>query len=577
MNTGLITTTETNTAPAITPPPKAMLSPLAPSSATRINRWLAGVSGGVLAVILAINIPVMLRMPFDCDVVLYDVFARNMADGQLLYRDMLDNRPPTMTLIHAVFRTLFGGSIEALRIFDLLIVGTAITLLARFTHPGRWDWQLLTGTVLTAFYCSTNELCHAQGDVWLCTPLLAALTLRRAQLARLISGRSRISITILEGFIWGCAVWIKPHMMAVAAVVWLTGAAWCWLLGTRLTTLLRDIIPLLIGGLACGAIGVAVMLKLGIWDLYIAHVRTWVGEYYDADFYRPFGIWVYRLFYLWFNRPWAIVYLFALPVAAVQIVTLFRSGKRTSSTDDEVASPEHRLLLATALLAWGIQAWGVQHMFDYVHLGGVLLAWAYLFQLVRTQPTTARCAVLAVFFVGLAAVTHASVLRDRVLLLSRCVSTPTTELRQDLNLYHRMNWVALEAVSEFLQSQNVRQDEVTILADTALPVWLQIGLKQPTRYYLFHNNLLSYQSRRDEILGSFAANAKQRFVVIDIRLLRRIPPEGGDWDHPATWPLTSEWRSPRDWESRIVFRREQYIVVEITGPEVPQFVNDLVD
>src|SRR4051812_31692456 len=169
----------------------------APPGRAGSSRLLLAASAAAFAVVLAVNLPAFLRTALDCDPILFDLYARDMARGAVLYRDMVENNTPTMIGLHACVRSAFGDSVEALRAVDLLVVGFGLGLLAWWFHPGRPDLRVLTFLLLAVLYLTTTEWCHVQRDVWLLPPAMVGLYLRRAQLGRIVCGRGVIGPALL--------------------------------------------------------------------------------------------------------------------------------------------------------------------------------------------------------------------------------------------------------------------------------------------------------------------------------------------------------------------------------------------
>lgn len=517
------------TSTATLPPPRA-------ETAADPDRRRATAAGLVLLGLLAVNLPAFLRTALDCDPITFDLYVRDAQRGRVLYRDMLENNTPAMIWLHAGVRAAFGWSSEALRAVDLLVVGGGVWLLAGWFNRDRLDRQLLAAAVFGSVYLTASEWCHCQRDVWLLLPVVGAMRMRRAALAH---DSSRVPGAILEGMTWAVAVWLKPHMLLVALSVWLAGVA----VARRVAG--RELLGLVAGGLLVGGLGVAAMLAAGVWGPYWHHLTTWAGEYPRADMYGPFGrLYVllgcgYRLF------PWSVLYLVALPAA---VAGLWPAGR-----------PE-RPLLAAALLAWAGQAFLLQHAFDYVHLPAILLAVALLLDVSagRTLPT---------FVLLLVAVcAHAPVYADRLSVWQDCFAEPTPALRDRLARFDRIGWQHLAAVAEFLKSQDVHDGELSVLGDTAIPLYQLTGLTPPTRYYVTRNNMLAYKSRRAEIQAALAAVPGQRFAVVDLAGLGWKPPTGHTWADRDAWPLPAVLGT---WADRAAFRSGRYVVLAIPAADVP--------
>ena len=537
-----------NPSPAtLTPPPRR--------AAVRVAdpvRRRAMVAGGLLGVLLAVNLPGFLRTALDCDPIVFDLYARDAGRGRVLYRDMLENNTPAMIAVQAGVRAVLGWSSEALRLVDVLVVGAGVGLLAGWFHRGRPDRGLLAAAVLGAVYLSATEWCHCQRDVWLLLPVMGALGLRRAAVC---GSRPR---SVAEGVVWGLAVWLKPHMLLVAAAVWLTGVAVARGRGATWRQVGRDLGGLVVGGLLTGAVGIAAMVAAGVWEPYLAHLTTWAGEYPRADLYGPYGRGLMLLGRAWVNLPWSVLYLVALPAAPMALAGACLGGRFA-------VSPE-RALLGAALTAWAAQAFLLQHVFDYVHLPAVLLAVALLLDVAagRVWPT---------LLLGLvAAGGHAPVFADRLGVWADCFAAPTPELRDRLARFDRLHWGRLQEVADFLTAEGCRDGEVSLLSDTALPVYQLTGLAAPTRYYIPRNNLLAYRSRRAEILGALAGVPGQRFAVVDLAALRWQPPPGLSWAARDDWPLDATLGR---WAGRAAFRAGRYVVLRLPAADVPAFLGDV--
>ncbi len=183
-------------------------------------------AAGLLLIVLVVSIPLFVCMPLTSDTVLYDMHARMVLDGGVLYRDLLEPNLPGAVWIHMLLRSLIGWSSEAIRAADLLIVASACWLLAKLAigdrsdraeHQGNREHSGSQATVwlpllfMGLFYLSRNEWCHCQRDSWMLLPAALAITVR----GRYLAGKSENGTEpwrLLEGVLWGVAFWIKPHI-----------------------------------------------------------------------------------------------------------------------------------------------------------------------------------------------------------------------------------------------------------------------------------------------------------------------------------------------------------------------------
>ena len=97
------------------------------------SAWLAGVA---LTAFLVAGLPLFVCMPLWADVTLYDLCARNLLRGGVLYRDILDTNLPGMVWLHALIRALFGWRSEVIRLVDCGIMA-AVTGRNGLRRPGK--------------------------------------------------------------------------------------------------------------------------------------------------------------------------------------------------------------------------------------------------------------------------------------------------------------------------------------------------------------------------------------------------------------------------------------------------------
>src|SRR6185312_6711143 len=90
---------------------------------------------------------------------------------------------------------------------------------------------------------------------------------------------------VAEGMIWGLAVWVKPHVIPIAAVVWLVvqprlagSATGGW---HKLRRCAIDFAGSLLGGLIVGGAGAAYLVGSGTWPYMIDVFTNWAPSYFD--------------------------------------------------------------------------------------------------------------------------------------------------------------------------------------------------------------------------------------------------------------------------------------------------------
>jgi hypothetical protein len=308
-----------------------------------VNRAFTYLGWLTTAVALIIGVPLFLRMPPWCDLTLYDMAAANLLRGGLHYRDVFDTNLPGFVWCLTLIQWLFGPSIEAVRCVDLAIVAGIVFLLDRLAKSGGATMLARAWFVagVALFYPFTSEFNHAQRDVWMLLPALGATALR-------VQNRA----AFWQGVLWGCAVWVKPHVVIPAAAVWLAGVP-------RLPTwkaVLADGLWYFAGGGLMGALGVAYFVHSGTWPHFI-EVFTFWNSGYARVMQAELGDRI-TMHFLYFP-PWGYLQILTVPLA---VYFLVRGGRNDS-----------RMLLAALYLGWTAQALFVQRCFHYVHIPEVFL------------------------------------------------------------------------------------------------------------------------------------------------------------------------------------------------------------
>ena len=186
-----------------------------------MRRWLAiaGASGVLLFVAL-----VRLPDPIMDDQALFLLGAKALAQGDALYRDFWDLKPPGVFLWYWLAGSLFGYTEIGLHIFDLLWMTIACALLAGAVAPSsgvlRATW---TGLAMLAMYLlALDEWFWGQVEAAVLLPLtLVFLGLVRLQVS------SRPSIwACAAGFGAGTALVFKPYLGLILAALMLTWLLW---------------------------------------------------------------------------------------------------------------------------------------------------------------------------------------------------------------------------------------------------------------------------------------------------------------------------------------------------------------
>ena len=171
----------------------------------------------ILAIVVLIGGPMHLRMPTWPDADVFDMMAKTVFQGGVLYRDLATNSLPGMAWAQMPVRALFGWSMFALRAIDLVVFGLSVVLLVVWPEDRNRARQLWRAIPLVLSYFAVSEFVHCQRDVWMLLPIMAAVHVHGWAPT---TWRRELGRGLLAGLLWGAAVWIKPHAVIPAALVW---------------------------------------------------------------------------------------------------------------------------------------------------------------------------------------------------------------------------------------------------------------------------------------------------------------------------------------------------------------------
>jgi len=231
-------------------------TPGAPSGApgvarTSSVRWAAVVGLAFVALVGVLHIPTA----FSGDAALYQLGARAMHAGDVLYRDHWDLKSPGIYVFHWVAGVLFGFHEEGVHVLEwmlLLALGVGqVLLVARDLRP-RMLAVLAPVASLGTYYASSTEWHLTQPAVLLAIPLFAMM---------LLIGAERASPTkwAFAGIAAAFAVALKPYAIGIvlamaATALWLRTRSAAEATGTLLRA---RVAPFILA--AIGTVGVAIL------------------------------------------------------------------------------------------------------------------------------------------------------------------------------------------------------------------------------------------------------------------------------------------------------------------------------
>lgn len=561
--------------------------------------WRSATTGWVVAALaLLAGIPLFLRMPPWNDVTLHDLAARSILRGGVHYRDVFDTNLPGIDWSMAAVRWLFGWSYEVLRAVDLVVVAGIVFSLAGWVRRCGTQYVTVAWFVAAAalFYPFTSEFNHVQRDVWMLLPAVVAARLRLKRVGSgatpLPTGRGAwglgllVRASLLEGFIWGLAVWFKPHVVIPAFAVWVVSAI-LMLRSESGKRVAVDLVSLLLGGVLAGLPGVGWMIATGAWPYFLDIFLHWNPDYLSNA--GSFALRVHHVFDCF--PPWSLLHYTAIPLAVIALWEA-RVWSRRPSEPARVTAPSWlflpagseqiaaaRAILAAFYLAWLAQAVLIQKPFEYVHLPLTLLAMAvvagqrWCFGFVYLLWFIALGIVVNVVDKRVTVEQHPLTRWEIVKLWPRCWSEDgSLGLRDQLGQFTHTawgtNWRELNEVAEYLRSVNppLKAGELDCWNDTTHPLYLMLNLDPATRY-MHYGTVFEIKSKKEQIAEE-VRSSPQRYVVSD---LQRMTWDRGAVYDPHSWragdPLPV-WLPPNErqrfpWNQPVVFRAGRYVVHRI--------------
>lgn len=521
----------------------------------------------LLAIFLAWSVPLFACAPVWPDVTFYDVCARNLLEGGVHYRDVFDTNLPGMPWLHALVRALFGYGTVPIRLVDVAVVGAMGWLLARRLRA--LDLPAIVRPWLIAlvfyFYFSISEFNHVQRDSWMLLPILAAFAVRSWNAARMnsldVARKSGFGVALLEGLLWGAAIWIKPFAIVPAATCWLVTAARMArdpVRGWR--AVLVDGSGLLLGGLIAGGLGVSWLVASGAWPAFRECFFDWNEEYVRFD-----NLHLKALAPLLKLPPWGGVHLFALPAAAWMVF----SGLvvRTVDADESASAKSHeRARFGALYLGMLLQTILLQRGFDYQFVPDCMLGLAILAALPWKASRFAWAAAVAAVVVG--AAWHPMFQPARGQNWWRCLKSGTSpQMRDNLALTTRIRWQDLARVKDWLKGQHLRSGELTCFDWKTSSLFVDLGLQPSTRYVGINFVWEGFKGHRQQILQELLTS-RQKFIVVDLTQAGLSDAHAEEYSagRPLALPpaMTPAARQLYPFSEPIVFRAGRYTVHRVT-------------
>ncbi|QDT42433.1 hypothetical protein Pan241w_25170 [Gimesia alba] len=534
--------------------------------------WIAII---VFLLILTLNVPLFIRMPLATDVVFYDLQAQMVLNGGTLYQDMFETNLPGIVWVHMLVRPLVGMSSDAILVVDLVIFSGTTFLLMLWNRRNHLSLtgMLWIGIALFSFYFSISEWSHFQRDTLMLLPSMAALWLRRKQIDRLLD-RDQVSLAsiwgwaFLEGLFWATAFWVKPFVAVPALCVWIGSL----LIVHQFRRLLIDFSGLLLGGLVLGGIGIFWMWQNGAWPAFYETFTEWNPEYVEARKagWQPFRYvqFLYRFY------PWFLLHLIAVPLALLALVNYWKNSRNTAADSPVEPGKRDFVLLALMYLGWLFQSYAFQHLFDYVHPPSHLLAitviGGYLGRRFEARSFSWGWKGGMAFFLMMVVLSFPAFKPERARLWKTCVmNSSNARLKSELALLVQVDWEDLEAVKQYLKSQNLKDEELHCYNTTLVYLYPELSVKPATRFVFFDSAWIFCPNHRNEMYAAIN-ESPQKFIVTDLiesgfnrdsALAKSSNPEQLT---PPEYPVSLKGAYP--WSHPVVFRSGRYLVHKVKRP-----------
>jgi hypothetical protein len=419
-------------------------------------------------------------------------------------------------------------------------------------------------------YPYTVEMAHAQRDTWMALPGLAAVVLR---VRRTIGGENLVGErsagiyfkrSLLEGLLWGAAVWVKPHIVLMASAFWALTAR-------RLVSdhprpwraLGADLLGNLIGGLIVGLAGIGWLVGSGAWRPFLDVFTNWNPNYLQMAWNELDDRMKLQL--NWYP-PWSLWLIPTIPLALLSLLDAAPWASRPSAQSatqggpigrwlpgwlwDKQASADARFVrgvMGGLYLVWAGQAFFIQRGYQYVHMTETLLMlgiwashrWAWSALVIVWALVTSGWWIIAEGNPDMKhhletmeeqtrtqyIYRHPITNMDRVALWPTCWRTDLTDAQRyalwdklRLHPLHEavISWEELAEVAEFLRSQGVTDGEVIAWFDSPHAIYLMMDLEPGIRFMHVFTAMSIGADGRQKVMGELETKTRARFAINDL-------------------------------------------------------------
>jgi len=540
-----------------------------------VGRW--ALWAGVVAVLI-LNVPVFLHQQLTADAIYFDLQAKCVQNGGVMYRDMVEPNLPGVVWIHLLVRSIAGWSSVSLRGFDLLVLTGSIALLCRLAR--REGDALLSARsaaislVVYVLYFSVMEWCHCQRDMWMLLPALGALSIR-CRLANLDSGLQtaqddgsvsrpihEVLWSLFEGMLWGFAFWIKPHI-ALPALCVLGASAW---MVPSWKQFGKQFASVVVGGAIVGALGSAWMIQTGTWAHFWEMQLEWNPEYLSNG--RRMVTYDSLMFFSRLYTPWSYAHWFVIPTICVAIVHYRRQLENAAEQAVQRTACVRTILLFAMYFGWAIQVMVLQYPFAYVQTPVLILALG----IVGTWKLSIEYCNYGwmAFALGCALIMVETPARQpgRFAAWIPAMQGKTDEVRILVQSDMNPDWKNMRAVIDFLKEQDLNEGEVTVYTGELVGIYPELGMMPSTRFVYVDVLARLFKSRTESIHNALDSSS-QKYIVSSLRQTGMKPDAIADPIDPSTnlpGCLPPEAFEAFPFNQPVVFHAGGYSVHKVSGP-----------
>lgn len=327
----------------------------------------------LLAVVLLLCSLPTLWAPFDGDQALFFVSGQKILAGDVLYRDIVDLKPPLIYFIYAGAIALFGESVIAVRLVELLVHFGVIWVLARTVRKvsGNDMWAALAALCYAALYFGLPFYSRGQVEGFANLPIVGIVAL--------LADRRKAGTDctmILTGMLIGVLLLLKTSFLVLVPTV------------AMLLFFERDFrFARLIRQMSMMAIGMSLPLLLGFLYLWLGGalgdfrlVQEFTSGYAAVQWATPLA----SLSEAIRQIPWYFSTTYSAFLALLTVAGIFlflSSTSKNAVVDDGGVNQDAELLLRFAVLLFlvllatvGIEAKYLTWHFNRLFVPGALLA-----------------------------------------------------------------------------------------------------------------------------------------------------------------------------------------------------------